>query len=237
MVRIAQTLAALSDGTAVIASPGGVTAALGGQGGRFSARLDLLTHFAPVWLVGALLATGYTLISCFAAVALGAWRGLGVAGAAGGGGPDPAGIDPLDQPGRGRAGAPRQIKLIQFNAWDENAQPGATADWIAAQKPDLVMMQEVENPIRQAMIHRGFHYGARHGPHRDLQPRRADLFAVPGADGGLAALAEFRACDLSWSGWPVQRRRRASGMAYPSRPEASRWRPWPGFWTATLPTG
>ena len=54
--------------------------------------------------------------------------------------------------------APRQIKLIQFNAWDQNADVDKTADWIAAQAPDLVLMQEMEPPIQQAMTRRGFHY-------------------------------------------------------------------------------
>ena len=156
MVRIARTLAALSDGTAVIVAAACLTAALGGQGGRFNARLDVLTHFAPFWLFGAILATGYALV--FASPSLRwALAGLGVAGA--------LAAAALILPELTRpisrvvdASAPRQIKLIQFNAWDENAQVGATADWIAAQKPDLVMMQEVESPIRQAMIQRGFHY-------------------------------------------------------------------------------
>ena len=156
MVRIARTLAVLSDGTAVIVAAACLTAALGAQGGRFSTKLDVLTHFAPFWLAGALLATGYALV--FASPPLRwALAGAGVAGALAAAALIlPELIRPISP--TVDAGASRQIKLIQFNAWDENAQPGATADWIAAQKPDLVMMQEVENPIRQAMIQRGFHF-------------------------------------------------------------------------------
>jgi endonuclease/exonuclease/phosphatase (EEP) superfamily protein YafD len=131
-------------------------AALGAQGGRFSARLDVLTHFAPLWLFGALLATGYALV--FASPPL-RWVlvGAGVAGALAAAALIlPELIRPISP--AVNAGALRQIKLIQFNAWDENVQAGATADWIVAQKPDLVMMQEVEDPMRQAMIQRGFHY-------------------------------------------------------------------------------
>ena len=54
MVRIVRTLAALSDGTIAVLALVCLLAALFAQGGRFSARLDLLTHFAPIWLAGAL---------------------------------------------------------------------------------------------------------------------------------------------------------------------------------------
>jgi endonuclease/exonuclease/phosphatase (EEP) superfamily protein YafD len=51
-----------------------------------------------------------------------------------------------------------QIKLIQFNVWEHNIDVDGTADWIAAQQPDVVLMEETEPPIRKAMISRGFHY-------------------------------------------------------------------------------
>jgi endonuclease/exonuclease/phosphatase (EEP) superfamily protein YafD len=56
------------------------------------------------------------------------------------------------------AGASRELTLIQFNAWDENADVASTADWIVAQKPDVVVMQEVHPPIRDAMIRHGFQF-------------------------------------------------------------------------------
>ncbi len=133
-----------------------LVAPLAGQGGRFSARLDVLTHFAPLWLAGAALSLAYGLM--FAAPSLRfAVAGVGLAGVLAAA----ALIAPeLTRPIRPNVGAdaPHQIKLIQFNAWDENADVEATADWIAAERPDLVLMQEAESPIRHAMIKRGFHY-------------------------------------------------------------------------------
>ncbi len=156
MVRIARTVSALSDATAIVVALACLIAPLAGQGGRFSARLDVLNHFAPLWLAGAALCLGYGLV--FAAPSLRfALAGLGLAGVLAAA----ALIAPeLMRPIRPNvdADAPHQIKLIQFNAWDENADVEATADWVAAQQPDLVLMQEVEAPIRHAMIRRGFHY-------------------------------------------------------------------------------
>ena len=68
MVRIARTIATLSDAAAMVIALACLAAALFAQGGRFNQRLDVLTHFAPFWLLGATLAFGYGLI--FAAPSL-----------------------------------------------------------------------------------------------------------------------------------------------------------------------
>jgi len=146
----------LSDSAAIMVGLTCLIAPLAGQGGRFSARLDVVNHFAPLWLVGAVLSLGYGLAFAAPSARL-VLVGLGLAGvlaAAALMAPE------LMRPIRPNVSvnAPQQIKLIQFNAWDENADVGATADWVAAQQPDLVLMQEVEAPIRRAMISRGFHY-------------------------------------------------------------------------------
>jgi endonuclease/exonuclease/phosphatase (EEP) superfamily protein YafD len=126
------------------------------QGGRFSPRLDVLANFAPIWAGGAVLALAYG-----AVVARGPFRlalvGLGLTGAAAGG---LLILPEVMRPIRPAvpAQAPVQIKLIQFNVWEHNVDVDGTADWIAAQQPDVVLMEETEPPIRKAMIHRGFHY-------------------------------------------------------------------------------
>lgn len=155
-MRIERAIHVLADGTALAVGAVCLAAATAAQGGRFNTRLDLLTHFAPFWALGCCLAAGYGL-----AFASPAWRpvliGVGAAGV--------LAAAALMVPEMTRsirpavpANAPRQIKLIQFNAWDHNADVEASADWIAAEAPDLVLMQEVERPIREAMIRRGFHY-------------------------------------------------------------------------------
>jgi len=156
MVKIARTVSALSDGAAIVVGLACLIAPLAGQGGRFSARLDVLNHFALLWFVGAALSLGYGLV--FAAPSLRfAAAGLGLAGMLAAA----ALIAPeLMRPIRPNVStdAPHQITLIQLNAWDENADVEGTADWVAAQHPDLVLMQEVEAPILRAMIKRGFHH-------------------------------------------------------------------------------
>ncbi len=131
-------------------------AAVMAQGGRFSPRLDLLTHFAPFWLLGALVA-----LACGLAVTSAALRplilivaGLGIVASAALILPEV--LRPI-RPAVG-AGVGRQVKLIQLNAWNENVDVEGTADWVARQNPDLVLVEEVEEPIRLALIKRGFHY-------------------------------------------------------------------------------
>jgi endonuclease/exonuclease/phosphatase (EEP) superfamily protein YafD len=156
MIKFARLLAWAPDALALAVATGCLLAAAAGQGGRFSARLDVLNHFAPFWFAGALAAAVYALV--FASPSA-KWAIVGLGGA----GVVcalalilPELIRPIRPPFIGQA--ERQITLIQFNVWDQNTDVEATADWIAAQKPDVVLMQEVRQPIRDALIRRGFHH-------------------------------------------------------------------------------
>ncbi|HEX4179396.1 MAG TPA: endonuclease/exonuclease/phosphatase family protein [Caulobacteraceae bacterium] len=214
MIRIARLFANPVDAAALAAGGFCLIAAAAGQGGRFSARLDILNHFAPIWLLGAALAGLYGVILA-APGARPILAGVGLVGILASG----ALILPeLIRPIRPTVGddAPGQIKLIQFNAWDRNADVTATADWIAAQKPDLVLMQEVEAPIRQAMIQRGFnlmrgmgrsaifsrlqpvpgHYQIPHPDWKRLPSFSRAEFAGPGGDFSVFSVH---------IGWPVWR--------------------------------
>jgi endonuclease/exonuclease/phosphatase (EEP) superfamily protein YafD len=156
MVRLVKLLAAPADGVALAVGVMCLLAAAAGQGGRFSARLDVLNHFAPIWLAGAVAAGVYGLVLAGPATrpALAILAVLGVAAAAALMAPEF--LRPIRPPVA--QDAPRQITLIQFNAWDRNTNVPTTVDWIVAQKPDVVLMQETEFPIRQAMVKQGFHY-------------------------------------------------------------------------------
>jgi len=115
--------------------------ALAAHGGRWSVRLDALTHFAPLVLAAAVLplvyglavehgwARGWLVALSAAAIALAA--GL-IA---------PEYLRPASPPAP--TDAPGQIKLIQFNAWDRNPTPVAAARWLKAQDPDIIVLQEV----------------------------------------------------------------------------------------------
>jgi endonuclease/exonuclease/phosphatase (EEP) superfamily protein YafD len=114
-------------------------AAILSLGGAFNIYLDILTHLAPAWLAMALLA-----------ITLQALAGLGGARAAMGLSAvsivicvalmAPELIARLTAP-RFAAGG-QTIKIIQFNVWDQNRDPAATARWILDQDADIVVLEE-----------------------------------------------------------------------------------------------
>ncbi len=216
MGAIQKMISGLADALALMLGAACLLAALAAQGGRFSARLDLLTHFAPFWLAGALVALLYGFLLAPAALrsTILMLGGLGVVAAA-------ALILPeLTRPIRPpvAASAPRQVKLIQLNAWNENVDVQGTADWIARQTPDLVLVEECEAPMKAALIKRGFRYtrgmvrtavfsrtppapAPFQIPERDwsvLPPFARDTFALP--IGSFSVIATH----LTWPTWPLQ---------------------------------
>lgn len=115
-------------------------AALMGMGGRFSPRLDVATHFAPFWLVGALVVTLYALTLAPHDLKF-AILGLGLVGVlAAGSLIAPEFLRPMSP--RAPADAPHQLKIIQFNAWRENQDIEPTARWLTDQDADVVVMEE-----------------------------------------------------------------------------------------------
>jgi endonuclease/exonuclease/phosphatase (EEP) superfamily protein YafD len=145
-----------ADAVAIALGAACLIASLGAQGGRFSPRLDLLPHFAPFWLAGALLAAAYGLLLASSRLRM-ALVGLGAIGAlASAALIVPELIRPIRPPAP--RDAPRQIKLIQLNAWEHNADVKATVDWIASERPDIILIEDDELPIRRAMEGRGFRY-------------------------------------------------------------------------------
>lgn len=134
-----------------------LVAATGAQGGRFNARLDVLTHFAPFWLVGAVVATIYGL-----ALSRPDLRGLTAGAGALGALLSMTLIAPeylRAMPTAAAADAPRQVRIVQINAWGKNRDIPGTVRWILAQNPDAVVVEEAERPVREALIATGqFHY-------------------------------------------------------------------------------
>ena len=156
MGAIQKMISGLADALALMIGAACVLAALAAQGGRFSARLDVLTHFAPFWFAGALAALLYGLLLAPPAVrsTILMLGGVGMVAAAALVLPEL--IRPIRPPVA--ASAPRQVKLIQLNAWNENADVEGTADWITRQTPDFVLVEECEAPMKAALIRRGFRY-------------------------------------------------------------------------------
>ncbi|WP_312165303.1 endonuclease/exonuclease/phosphatase family protein [Phenylobacterium sp.] len=114
--------------------------ALAAQGGRWSVRLDVLTHFAPLLLALALVPPLYALVfeRGQARAALLAISAVGVA--ASGLMVMPEYLRPTSEPIA--EGAPGQIKLIQFNAWERNSRQAETIRWLRAQDPDILVIEE-----------------------------------------------------------------------------------------------
>lgn len=124
-------------------------AALGAQGGRWNHRLDLLTHFTPIWLVGGLV----SLVAAF--LLMRSWRRWTfaftalvavVASCA------LMWVDLKRLPERYAAADPsRTLKVIEFNVWWENADPKTVAKWVAAEDPDIVILPESTEPVVAAI--------------------------------------------------------------------------------------
>lgn len=113
-------------------------------------RLDVLTHFAPGYVIVALAAM------LVGAVAGAPWRGralaLGAATIVA-----TAGLmapEYLRKPEPPTASTPGQIRIVQFNAFKRNIDIDRAATWIVAQKPDIVTLQEVRHDLRDELIRR-----------------------------------------------------------------------------------
>jgi endonuclease/exonuclease/phosphatase (EEP) superfamily protein YafD len=122
-------------------------AGVAAQQGRHSARWDVLTHFAPIWLLGALAAT---LVALVAFRGLSRWLilAMGLVGVVAAGSLIVPELTRSAGPHAG-AEAPGQLKIVQFNVWSHNDDPGATVDWLVAQRPDIVILEETTPAFRR----------------------------------------------------------------------------------------
>jgi endonuclease/exonuclease/phosphatase (EEP) superfamily protein YafD len=136
LIRIVRALLGLAG---LLAALPAAALACAAQGGRWSERLDVLTHFAPVWLVLGLAGLALSLAGWGRrAGAFGAVLGAAAVIASG------ALIVPeLTRPASPRVeAAGPTLKLIQFNLWGENRAPEATLKWILEQDADVVILEE-----------------------------------------------------------------------------------------------
>lgn len=108
-------------------------------GGAFNSGLDVLTHFAPFCFAGAAAALVLALVSGSGSqTATLALAGVAAVISAGLMAPDIfAAFARQPAPARGEV-----LKVIQINVWSFNADPAATATWIVAQAPDIVVVEE-----------------------------------------------------------------------------------------------
>jgi endonuclease/exonuclease/phosphatase (EEP) superfamily protein YafD len=130
-------------------------------GGRDDGRLDVLTHFAPIYLAGGLVAAivALSLRLRWMRLVL-ALPGLGGAIAAGW----MVAPEFVHAPSpRAPADAPHQLKLIQFNAWQAyNVDPEGSGRWLAEQNADIIVIEEAEEGLVDAILrHRSYHVTGR----------------------------------------------------------------------------
>lgn len=161
-------------------------AAVAAHFGRTSLQWDILAHFAPVWLGGALAgALGGLFFRGYARALIVSMGAVGVAAAAALMAPEYL----RDTGPKARPDAPGQLKLIQFNVWHDNASFDRSVDWLIAQDPDIVVMEESRPEIRRMIAARTRWHAtcdecetiiySRAAPIRQGSPR------VPGAPGPL----------------------------------------------------
>lgn len=127
-------------------------AGVAAQGGRFSDRLDALTHFAPLYLAVAAVALVLSLgaprggripLATAALLALVVNAALMA----------PEFLPRPREPAESGASEGR-LKLIQFNAWSGNPEPDIAVDWLMAQAPDIIVLEEAPR-LRDRLLSRG----------------------------------------------------------------------------------
>jgi endonuclease/exonuclease/phosphatase (EEP) superfamily protein YafD len=123
---------------AFLAALGSALGAVAAHGGRLDARLDILSHFAPIWLAGGLIALllrmalkrkdkGILVLALTAVVAAGALMA-------------PELIAP-----RPRApAADASIKVVQFNVWGRNETWPAASRWLLREDADVIVLEELK---------------------------------------------------------------------------------------------
>lgn len=134
-------------------------AAVAAQFGRTSLRWDILAHFAPIWFAGGALTLLAALV--FRGYARALILGMGaVAVLAAGSLMAPEYL--RDTGPKAPANAPDQLKVVQINLWHVNESLGATLDWLEAQDPDIVVLEETTSAVRDLIrIRTGWHVTCR----------------------------------------------------------------------------
>ena len=125
-------------------------AAVAAQGGRWNDRLDLLTHFTLVWLIGGL-------VTLLAAIWLpSSWRkataiGLALLAVISAGAIIAPDAVHLAEPRPGPS-AQKTLKLIEFNAWRGNPDPARVARWLAQEDPDVAVIIEGSDLLKGQVV-------------------------------------------------------------------------------------
>lgn len=139
---------------AALMGTGALGVSLAAQGGRFSALLDILTHFATVFLAVGLIALPLAAMAPRGALRIAAFLVSAAAVVAAAALMIPEYLRGYDVPTVQQNQASDTLKLIQFNVFARNRNPDAVVGWILAQNPDVVVVEEAVG-IRDRLIKEG----------------------------------------------------------------------------------
>ena len=193
---------------------GAAAAALLALGGRFSWTLDLFAQLTPLYAVAGL-ASGV-----IAAVFAVAWRRTilaagAIAVLAGGALMVPEWSRPTGP--TAEAGAPGQIKVIQFNVLRTNRNTDAVVDWLMAQDADFITLTEAPFALRDRLMALGWSPAGEHGQllilahthytamDRPRMPIDATLTYVNGTYDSTSGPAEILTAHIEWPTSPTIR--------------------------------
>jgi len=124
-------------------------AAVAAQGGRWNDRLDLLTHFTLVWLIGGLvtLLVAIWLPSSWRKAAAICLALLAVISTGAIMAPDAIHLaEPRPTPSL------QTLKVIEFNAWNRNPEAARVAQWLVQENPDVVVIIEGSTFLKDQVV-------------------------------------------------------------------------------------
>lgn len=152
-------LRVLVEALALLLALAAAGASLMAQGGRVSPRLDVLSHFAPIYLAAAVLALLIALPLARGGMrtAILATAGIGIVAAAALMAPEF--IQRQAGPARDPA-AHETLKLVQFNAWGARADIERTYRWLADQDADVYVLEEAGD-LGRRFREAGYHVSCR----------------------------------------------------------------------------
>lgn len=173
---------------------------LAAQGGRFSDRLDAITHVTPIVLAGAIVAGLVWLVAGRKGLATPVLAATGIVLALVLMGPELVAKSfqkrvPADE---------RTIRIVQFNTWVRNNDPERSARWVLDQDPDIVILEEATRDPGIAELL------AERYPHRSTCDEPLDCATVilskrrPIAEGGLSGPARANLMG-AWATFPSRR--------------------------------
>ncbi len=196
MKTILRALAELLRAAALLMAAACSALALAAQGGRFSDRLDVLTHFTPIWFTGLIVATLFWVVTGRNGRTTPLLALAGILSAL------TLMIPEISTGARMKGGKVdgETLTILQFNLWGLNRDPGATARWILNTDPDIIVFEEGFD--RAGIIPKRL---AKRYPHRTTcsEPWPCSTMILskrkPFAEGGLSAGVSTASLSGAWA--------------------------------------